>query len=289
MYLDFFKLKQKPFTIKTEANVLYMSPEYTTAFALLQYGIENCDGFTVVTGEIGCGKTTLCNALIRDLNPLEYVMISLTIPPQTERQLLDAICLRLDIPTNSNESIEEMCDKITEKLRMERTRGRCSVLMLDEAQSLDFGSLETVRLLSNIEYDNEKLLHIILIGQPALKEKLRKTCMRQLRQRISVYHDLKPLSFLDTKNYIQHRINLAKEEELDEKQFRVQREQMPTFSFFALRKIYAARKGIPRVINNIRDKALISAFIDYSIKVRLRDVNRALKDINQLTGYEFNI
>jgi general secretion pathway protein A len=282
MYLDFFKLKQKPFTIKSDNNALYMSPQYTTAFALLQYGIENCDGFTVITGEVGCGKTTLCNALIRELNPLEYIILSLSIPPQDERQLLNAICLRLDLPTDSGESIEEMRDKITEKLRRERSGGKRTVLIIDESQNLDFNSLETVRLLSNIERDDEKLLHIILVGQPELKEKLRKTCMRQLRQRISVYHDLKPLSFLDTKNYIFHRINLAKEEEVSEKKFQIKREQIPMFSFFALRKIYTASRGIPRVINNICDKALISAFIDYSTKVRLRDVRRALKDINEL-------
>ncbi|MDR1303403.1 MAG: AAA family ATPase [Puniceicoccales bacterium] len=282
MYLDFFKLKQKPFTIKSDNNVLYMSPQYTTAFALLQYGIENCDGFTVITGEVGCGKTTLCGALIRELNPLEYIIISLSIPPQDERQLLNAICLRLDLPTDSGESIEEIRDKITEKLRRERSSGKRTVLIIDESQNLDFSSLETVRLLSNIERDDEKLLHIILVGQPELKEKLRKTCMRQLRQRISVYHDLKPLSFLDTKNYIFHRINLAREEAPSEKKFQIKREQIPMFSFFALRKIYTASRGIPRVINNICDKALISAFIDYSTKVRLCDVRRALKDINQL-------
>jgi general secretion pathway protein A len=282
MYLDFFKFKQKPFTIKTENNVLYMSPQYTTAFALLQYGIENCDGFTVITGEVGCGKTTLCNALIRELNPLEYFAISLSIPPQDERQLLNALCLRLDLPADPRESIEEMRDKITEKLRQERSGGKRTILIIDESQNLDFNSLETVRLLSNMERDDEKLLHIILVGQPELKEKLRKTCMRQLRQRISVYHDLKPLSFLDTKNYIFHRINLAKEEEQSGKKFQVQREQIPTFSFFALRKIYTASRGIPRIINNICDKALISAFINYSTKIRLRDVRRALSDINQL-------
>jgi general secretion pathway protein A len=106
--------------------------------------------------------------------------------------------------------------------------------------------------------------------------------MRQLRQRISVYHDLKPLSFNETKNYIRHRINLAKDTDIPPKKTPASRGQIPAFSFFALRKIYAASKGIPRIINNICDKALVSAFIDYSTKVRLRDIYRALKDINEL-------
>ncbi|MDR2806944.1 MAG: AAA family ATPase [Puniceicoccales bacterium] len=282
MYLDFFEFKHKPFTIKTEAHILYMSPQYTTAFALLQYGIENCDGFTVITGEVGCGKTTLCNALIRELNPQEYIIISLSIPPENERQLLNAICVHLGISVKEERAIEEVRNGITERFRMERMRGKRVVLIIDEAQNLAFDNLEVVRLLSNIERDDEKLLHIILIGQPELKKKLRKKCMRQLRQRISVYHDLKPLSFLDTKNYIQHRISLAKKEGGEGRKIQMQREQIPVFSFFAFRKIYVASKGIPRIINNICDKALISAFIDYSKKIRLKDVNRALKDINQL-------
>jgi general secretion pathway protein A len=286
MYLEFFEFKYRPFTLKTEANVLYMSPQYTTAFSLLRYGIENCDGFTVITGEVGCGKTTICNALIHELDPSEFLIISLPIPPGDEQQLLNAICVHLHIPSRMNKSAEEARAKITEKLRSERALGKRAVLMIDEAQNLELNSLEAVRLLSNIERGDEKLLHIVLIGQPELKQKLRKQCMRQLRQRISVYHDLKPLHFLDTKNYIYHRIQLAKEEKelsrKSQKTFKMQREQIPSFSFFALRKIYSASRGIPRIINNICDKALISAFIDYSTKVRLRDVNRALKDINQL-------
>ncbi|MDR1366974.1 MAG: AAA family ATPase [Puniceicoccales bacterium] len=282
MYLEFFGLKHKPFTIKTETHALYMSPQYMTAFSLLQYGIENCDGFTVITGEVGCGKTTICNALIRELDPSKSLSISLPIPPRDEYQLLNAICATLHISAMGRESVEKIRAKITDKLRNERAQGKRAVLIIDEAQNLELDSLETVRLLSNIERDDEKLLHIVLVGQPELKQKLRKQCMRQLRQRISVYHDLKPLSFMDMKNYIQHRLSLARDGQQKPKKFQVQREQVPTFSFFALRKIYTASKGIPRIINNICDKALISAFIDYSTKVRTKDVNRALKDINQL-------
>jgi general secretion pathway protein A len=253
-----------------------------TAFSLLLYGIENCDGFTVITGEVGCGKTTICNALIRELDPSKSIIISLPIPPRDEHQLLNAICAYLHIPVIAHESMEGIRTKITDTLRQERAQGKRALLIIDEAQNLELDSLETIRLLSNIERDDEKLLHIVLVGQPELKQKLRKQCMRQLRQCISVYHDLKPLGFMDMKNYIQHRIGLAKKEVQQEKKFQVQREQIPIFSFFALRKIYAASKGIPRLINNICDKALISAFIDYSTKIRLRDVNRALKDINQL-------
>ncbi|MDR1435576.1 MAG: AAA family ATPase [Puniceicoccales bacterium] len=259
-----------------------MSPQYTTAFALLQYGIENCDGFTVITGEVGCGKTTLCNALIRELNASEYAIISLPIPPQNEYQLLNAVCIHIGIAIKSRESVEGIRSKIVEKFRMERSQGKRAILIIDEAQNMEFDTLETVRLLSNIERDGEKLIHIILIGQPELKQKLRKRCMRQLSQRISVYHDLKPLNFVDTKNYIRHRISLAKGENGSRKKFQIRHEPIPNFSFFAFHKIYTASKGIPRIINNICDKALIAAFIDYSTKIRLRDVKRALKDINQL-------
>lgn len=281
MYLDFFELKYKPFTIKTDGNALYLSQQYMTAFTLLQYGIENCDGFTVITGEVGCGKTTLCNALMRELSPEEYQVISLTIPPQSEHELLEAICLQIGITFRSTEnSLEKLRNKIVDKLRTDLNKGRKTILFLDEAQNLSIENLEKVRLLSNLERDDEKLIHIILVGQPELQKNLRKSCLRQLRQRISVYHNLKPLNFHETKNYIEHRILKAKLP--PKKEYTLRTKIVPSFSFFALRKIYAASKGIPRVVNNICDKALISAFIDYSQKVRLKDVRRALKDIKQL-------
>jgi general secretion pathway protein A len=131
-----------------------------------------------------------------------------------------------------------------------------------------------------MEGNDEKLVHIILVGQPELKKTLKLKCMRQLRQRISVFHDLKPLNYNDMKNYIIHRITHAKRDDVKTSSLRTM--PMPQFSFFALRKIYSASKGIPRMINNICDKALISAFIDYSQKIRLKDVRRALKEMKKI-------
>lgn len=281
MYLEFFEFKHKPFTIKSDSSVLYMNQQYTSAFSLLQYGIENCDGFTVITGEVGCGKTTLCNTLIRDLQDHEYNIISFTIPPKSEEELLTSICMKLEITlAKSDVSLEKLRNKILAKLRKDQERGSRTVMFIDEAQNLSIDNLETVRLLSNLDDKDEKLLHIILIGQPELKKTLQLKCMRQLRQRISVFHDLQPLNYHDMKNYIAHRIAHAKKDNGKDTTWR--KVPLPHFSFFALRKIYSASKGIPRIINNICDKALISAFIDYSQKIRLRDVLRAIKEMKKI-------
>lgn len=281
MYLDFFEFKHKPFTIKSDSGVLYMNQQYTAAFSLLQYGIENCDGFTVISGEVGCGKTTLCNALMRDLPDNEYHVISITIPPKSEEELLMAICLKLGIEVLKKDfALEKLRNKILAKLREEQQKGYRTLVFIDEAQNLSIENLENVRLLSNMEGNDEKLVHIILVGQPELKKTLKLKCMRQLRQRISVFHDLKPLNYNDMKNYIIHRITHAKRDDVKTSSLRTM--PMPQFSFFALRKIYSASKGIPRMINNICDKALISAFIDYSQKIRLKDVRRALKEMKKI-------
>jgi general secretion pathway protein A len=193
MYLGFVGLKEKPFKISTDVSYLYMGDQYQTALSLLQYGVSGRDGFTVITGEVGCGKTTICQALIANMKSSKHVTILLDTPPNTEHEMLIEICMKLNAP-RTGDSVIESREIIKQILSKELKKGHRAVLLIDEAQNLSFDTLEKVRLLSNLEAhgNSDKLLHIILLGQPELRKKLKANSMRQLRQRILVYYDLRP-------------------------------------------------------------------------------------------------
>ncbi|MDR1255840.1 MAG: AAA family ATPase [Puniceicoccales bacterium] len=271
MYLKFFELKEKPFRIGTDASYLYMGDQYQTALSLLQYGVAGRDGFTVITGEVGCGKTTICQALLAKMKALKDVTILLDNPPDTEHEMLIEICMKLQA-SRVGESVIESREIIKQILSKELKKGRHAVLLIDEAQNLSFDMLEKVRLLSNLEPSDgsDKLLHIVLLGQPELKKKLKANCMRQLRQRILVYYDLRPLKNFEVDWYIKHRLERA-----GSKGF-------PIFTFWAKRKLFFESKGIPRIINNLCDKAMLSAFVNSSKVITYKDVANAVKDVKQL-------
>jgi general secretion pathway protein A len=270
MYLSFFRFSEKPFTIKPNKRLLFLGPSYVSTLSLLCYGVENNDGFTVIVGEVGCGKTTLCQALLNQLEEKKYCPIYLPIPPQTEEELLASLIDTLGISEPSLGHIVEVRKCIEQKLMWYNQQHRCTVLIVDEAQNLSNAMLENIRLLSNIESNGNRAMHIILLGQPELKQHLRQRCMRQLRQRVSVFQELRPLNARETRHYIQHHLNL------------VQTEHASLFTYWAMRKIFSLSKGIPRVINNICDKSLISAYTRNSYKVKRRDVVRAFQEIQQI-------
>ncbi|MDE6432277.1 MAG: AAA family ATPase [Opitutales bacterium] len=271
MYLKFFGLKEKPFKIGTDLSYLYLGDQYQTALSLLQYGIAGRDGFTVITGEVGCGKTTICQALMESARSSKDISILLDNPPDNENDLLIEICMKLKADHSGSGVIENR--EIVKNVLSDRLRdGKHAVLLIDEAQNLSFDMLEKVRLLSNLESRDgrEKLLHIVLLGQPELRKKLRSKCMRQLRQRILVYYNLRPLKNFEVDWYIKHRLEKA-----GSKGF-------PIFTFWAKRKIFFESRGIPRIINNICDKAMLSAFVNSSKIVTYKDVTKAVNDIRQL-------
>ncbi len=271
MYLEFFGLKEKPFKIGTDSSYLYLGDQYQTALSLLQYGIAGRDGFTVITGEVGCGKSTICQALLDNLRDSSDVSILLDNPPNNENDLLIEMCMKLHVDTIGDNVIKNR-EIIKNVLSEYLQAGKHSVLLIDEAQNLSFDMLEKVRLLSNLEsYNNgNKLLHIVLLGQPELKKKLKSHSMRQLRQRVLIYYDLRPLKNFEVDWYIKHRLEKAGST------------GFPIFTFWAKRKIFFESKGIPRIINNVCDKAMLSAFVNSSKIVTYKDVVKAVKDIRQL-------
>jgi general secretion pathway protein A len=267
MYRSFFRFSAKPFTIQSSQSALFMGSAYASALSLMRHGIKNHDGITVITGEVGCGKTTLCQALLAALDAPSYAVVHFPIPPKTEEELLHSIAHTLKIDVSISSSMAELRDQIAQVFGQIH---QSLVLLIDEAQNLSNAMLEDVRLLSNITTRNSPPMHIMLLGQPELKQHLQQSCMRQLRQRISVFHELRPMRFDEMRHYMQHRLH------------GVQTKHISPFTYWALRKIFRHSKGIPRLINHICDKALLSAYLRNSYQVKRRDVIRAIQDIQQL-------
>lgn len=266
MYQEYFGFSEMPFNITPDPKFLYLSPTHQEALAHLRYGIEQRKGFTVLTGEVGCGKTTLCRALLNELDPAKYDTALILNPRVQCHHLLRDILKELGEPLPQEGQLD-LVERLHTALLRRVHAGKTIVMIIDEAQLLSYEVLEQIRLLSNLETDTQKLLQVILMGQPELKEKLLHPQLRQLRQRILVHYDLKPLTFNDTCAYIQHRIGKS------------QNGGRPSFSYWALRKIHKSSKGIPRIINNLCDKSLLSAYVRMDDTIQRKDVRIAIKDI----------
>lgn len=270
MYQDYFGFTEMPFHVTPNPRFLYLSPKHEEALQHLRYGIEDKKGFIVLTGEVGCGKTTLCRKLLEELETREEVDTALLLNPRvSETQLLRGIMKELGEEIKSR-STNDMLDKMNDILLERIHAGREIVVIIDEAQNLSFEVMEMLRMLSNLETYDQKLLQIILMGQPELNIKLKEERLRQLRQRVLVHYDLKPLNAQEVRLYINHRLTLAGSNG------RIQ------FTPRAIKKIADGSLGIPRMINNICDKSLLSTYIRNGNEVNWWDVRKALKDINRL-------
>ncbi len=270
MYQQFFGFAEYPFHITPDPRFLYLSATHQEALAHLRYGLEQRKGFMVITGEVGCGKTLLCRTLLDSLDEKLFETAWLYSPQGTFEQLLKTIAKELDITFNGNQ--ETLLDQLNAALLAKVKKGKEIVLVIDEAQNLSYELLEQIRLLSNLETDRRKLLQILLVGQPELKVKLNQPQLRQLKQRILVYYDLDALDITETKRYINHRLGLVSKQA-----------GFPKFTYGAFRKIFRYSQGVPRVVNNVCDKALLSAFGRLSIKVEKKDVKKAIGDIERLS------
>ncbi|MEM1223618.1 MAG: AAA family ATPase [Verrucomicrobiota bacterium] len=270
MYQDYFGFSEMPFHVTPNPRFLFLSPTHEEALQHLRYGIEDKKGFIVLTGEVGCGKTTLCRKLLEELDAREEVDTALLLNPRiSETQLLRGIMKELGEETKArtrNDLLDSMNDILLERIE----KGREIVVIIDEAQNLSFEVMEMLRMLSNLETYDQKLLQIILMGQPELNTKLKEERLRQFRQRVLVHYDLQPLSVNDVMLYIQHRLTLSGSSG------RIQ------FTPRAIKKVASGSLGIPRMINNICDKALLSTFIRNGNEVTWWDVRKALKDISRL-------
>src|SRR5271157_3001272 len=208
MYLSFYGFKEMPFNITPDPKFLFLSPTHQEALQHLKFGVRERKGFIVLIGEVGCGKTTLCRRFLNELDPARFDTALILNPPVTETQMLKA-SLRDPGETKLARSQVDLVSQMNRVLLDRIHRGRDIVLIIDEAQNLSFKVLEQIRLLSNLETDKQKLLQIVLIGQPELKNTLAQDRLRQLRQRILVHSELRPLTLHDTTHYVQHRLTLA--------------------------------------------------------------------------------
>jgi len=270
MYLEFYGFREMPFNITPDPKFLYLSPAHQDALQHLKYGIQERKGFIVLIGEVGCGKTTLCRAFLNDLDPARYETALVLNPRVTETEMLETILLELG-ETVEGRSQNALVSQVNKALLERIHAGKDIVLIIDECQNLTFEVLEQVRLLSNLETDKQKLLQIVLMGQPEFKDKLRQDRLRQLRQRVLVHYELNALSRHEMEHYVQHRLSLAGSN------------GRPRFTPRALRSIYHHSRGVPRVVNNLCDKSLLSAFVRDSDEVNWWDVRRALKEVATLT------
>lgn len=264
MYREFFGLKEKPFNITSDPNFLFMSRVHREAFAHLLYGIKERKGFLEITGEIGAGKTTLCRALLSklDKNTKSAFIFNSTLP---ELQLLQAILEDYGIVVHRRNKVS-LLKQLNHFLIEELTRGNNVILIIDEAQNLKTSILEEIRMLSNLETDKEKLFQIVLVGQPELKNKLASPALKQLRQRISVRFHITPLDKSEVADYIYHRLTVAGSTGLI------------TFDQAAIEKIYEHSGGIPRIINTLCDKALLTAYVMETKHVTLDLIERSIHE-----------
>ena len=267
MYNDYFSFHRTPFSIAPDPDFLYLSEKHREALAHLVYGLQTDGGFVLLTGEVGTGKTTLLRSLLTRI-PENLDVAFILNPKLTVKELLETLCEELGIPINREEilGVKQYIDRLNRQLLKTHALGRSTVLIIDEAQNLSPAVLEQVRLLTNLETNEKKLLRIILIGQPELSEILHREDLRQLAQRITARFHLSALNAEDTYEYICHRLKKSGG-------------SPNTFSKRATHRIHKLAKGIPRVINIIADRALLGAYVEASHQVTARIVSNAAKEV----------
>ena len=265
MYTQFFGLTEKPFSITPDPRYLYMSQRHADALAHLLYGISESGGFIQLTGEVGTGKTTLVRSLFEQL-PKEADVALILNPELTTEEFLTAITEELGIKPPKNLSVKALIDGLNAYLLDAHGRGRRTVLIVDEAQNLGTEILEQVRLLTNLETPKQKLLQIILIGQPELREVLSRADMRQVAQRVTGRYHLEPLNQADTAKYVEHRMQVAGA-------------SGPVFRPAAIREIFRRSNGVPRLINVVADRTLLAAYAQETRRIDRRLVRRAAAEV----------
>src|SRR5882757_1055710 len=267
MYTSFFGLSEKPFAITPDPRYLYLSERHAEALAHLLYGINESGGFIQLTGEVGTGKTTVVRTLLSRVPHHADVAVILN-PRVTPVEFLLTICeeLGLLIEAADRDSVKQMVDALNRRLLSAHAEGRRIIVIVDEAQNLSAETLEQVRLLTNLETPTQKLLQIILIGQPELRELLDRNDLRQLAQRITGRYHLKPLSREETQGYVRHRLRVAGA-------------AGEIFTPGALRELHRLSSGIPRVINVSCDRALLGAYTREARKVSAGLVRQAAGEV----------
>jgi general secretion pathway protein A len=267
MYAAYFGLKENPFSLSPEPRYLFLSEQHRDALNCMIYGIKEKKGFVLISGDIGTGKTTICRSLINLLDDsVETALIFNT--AISDLDLLETVIGEYGIAIISGSRTKKnYIDVLNDFLLRNFAAGKTAVLVIDEAQNLSHGVLEQIRMLSNLETETEKLIQIILIGQPELSNTLMLPALRQLNERITVRYDLKPLSSPEVREYIQHRLMVA------------QGPGSLQFTKGAFNLIYTFTEGIPRRINALCDRALLIAYTKNVSKIDRKIVKLAVHDI----------
>jgi general secretion pathway protein A len=254
MYCDFFGFNEKPFTITPNPHFIFLSGNHREAFAHLIYGIDSHAGFIAMIGEVGTGKTTVLRTLLTQLDPVKYRSALIFNPCLSGEQLLASICREFGLETSERSSFGYL-DVLNSFLLEQHSAGKTVVLVVDEAQNLTPDVLEQVRLISNLETERDKLIQIILAGQPELNDVLNRHDLRQLGQRITVRCRLTPMNKNDTGDYIRHRLKVSGCRIPD------------LFTRGAVKRIYRFSRGIPRLINIVCEQSLVMAWTQESSTV----------------------
>ncbi|MDJ0983970.1 MAG: AAA family ATPase [Desulfobacterales bacterium] len=265
MYNKFFGFKEKPFKLVPNPAYFYLSKSHEEAMAHLNYAISQGDGFVEITGEVGTGKTTLCRTFLESLNGSVEAAYIFN-PKMGPRQLLKTIIEEFGIQVRSDNT-KDLIDLLNAFLIKKKASGKKVILLIDEAQNLNRNVLEQLRLLSNLETNRDKLLQIILVGQPELSEMLNSHALRQVGQRITLSYRLSPLTFNECKEYIQYRINIAAQKSAIK------------FDRSAYRQIFKYSKGIPRLINIVCDRSLLTAFVLNQFKISASIAKASVKEL----------
>src|SRR3990172_9288967 len=270
MYEAFYGFREKPFNLTPDPKFLYLSGKHHEAFAHLEFGLRQRGGFIVVTGEVGTGKTTLCRYFLERLDE-STLSAFILYPALGTTELLRSVNRDLGIAYDSHhkKSDKELIDELHDFLLRAREQGKNTVLVIDEAQNLSRDVLEQVRLISNLETATEKLIQIVLIGQPELNDMLVQRDLRQLAQRITTRYHLNPLSRSEMTQYIRHRLAVAGG---------IGRVD---FTSGALLRIHGFSGGIPRLINLVCDRALLAGYVLEKSEIDRSVVRRAVKELGR--------
>jgi general secretion pathway protein A len=265
VYLDYYGLTDPPFDITPNPRFLFYSAKHREAFNHLLYGIRERKGFVQLTGEVGAGKTTLCRAMLEQLDG-QYSTALILNPVMSADELMQAIAIEFGLDVHGMDRLDTIA-AINNFLLWQVEQQKETVLIIDEAQDLTDDLLEQVRLLSNLETDDRKLLQIVLMGQPELRDRLNDHKLRQLRQRITVRYHLLPLSRYEVSHYIQHRLEVSGAK------------NGPHFTQPALWRVHRYSAGIPRLVNAVCDKAMLAGFVQQADRITYGMVGRAIREL----------
>ena len=271
MYETFFGLTAKPFQLNPDPAFYFGSKGHKSAYAYLQYGVYQGEGFIVVTGEIGAGKTTLVRALLQQLDPNKVVAVQLVSTMIDGDQLLKAVATAFGVPVRGTEKAELLAT-LEAFLTAQVAQNKRALLVVDEAQNLSARAMEELRMLSNFQFADRALLQSFLVGQPELRRLLRAPQMEQLRQRVIASYHLGPMDAEETARYIQHRLQL------------VGWQNDPSFSPEAMASIYSVTGGVPRRINTLCNRLMLSLFLAEKHAVERTDVDAVASEISRELG-----